>query len=85
MPMSRADDGWCNAYITNDSAFTCEQCSIRSFDSSYISTLIDESTDITLSQKLIIYFKYIFKGRENTSFLCNSGICNYAAAAIKRQ
>ena len=72
-------------YHKRPCAFTCEQWSIRSFNSSYISTLMDESTDITLSQKSIIYFKYIFKGRKNTSSLSNSGICNYAAAAIKRQ
>ena len=51
--------------------------------SPYISILIDESTDITVSKKLIIYVKYIFEGRDKTSFLCNLEISNGTAAAIK--
>ena len=58
---------------------------MRSFDSSYISILIDESTNRTVSNKLIIYVKNVFEGRGNTSFLCNLEICNNAAGASKRQ
>ncbi|XP_074632698.1 zinc finger protein 862-like [Acropora palmata] len=51
--------------------------------SPYISILIDESTGITVSKKLIIYVKYILEGRDKTSFLCNLEIPNGTAAAIK--
>ena len=51
--------------------------------SSYLSLLIDESTDLTITKKLIMYVRFISKGRVLTRFLCNLELNNGTAAAIK--